>query len=119
MNDTIACCGLLCQSCQIYLAARGTDKIKKEKMIYDIISKCKIHYGVDYKYEEINECYGCKSENSKVFFGCLNCKIRECVINKEIENCAYCEEYICEKLEGLFKSEPNSKTRLDLIRGNL
>ncbi len=109
----------MCQSCPIYLAARETDKTKKEKMINYIIEMCKTHYGVDYKYEDINECDGCKSQSGRLFFGCKDCKIRECAVEKGIDNCAYCEDYACEELLEMFKNDPGAKTRLDAIRNSI
>lgn len=119
MNNSISYCGLVCDSCPIYLATRETDEAKKEKMIYDIIDMCKMHYGIDYKFEDINDCDGCKSTSDRLFFGCKDCKIRSCAIVKGVENCAYCEEYTCDNLVEIFKTDPGAKTRLDLIRYSL
>jgi len=40
-----------------------------------------------------------------------NCPMRPCVINKKIENCSSCAEYICEKLSQriVLKSEIEKK----------
>ena len=96
MSELISYCGLICQNCPIFLATRETNKVKKESMIRDIINMCREHYGIEYKYEDINDCDGCKSEN--------------------VDNCAYCDEYTCEKLSEIFKTDPKAKTRLDTIR---
>jgi hypothetical protein len=119
MNEIISCCGLICRTCPIYLASVETDVKIKEKMIRDIIEACKLHYGTEYKYEEINDCDGCKSGSGRLFFGCKDCRIRECVNKKEIDNCAYCKEYPCSKLLNFFKLDEEAKTRLEEIRSNL
>lgn len=119
MNDSISYCGLLCQGCQIYLASRETDKSKKGEMILGIIRSCKEYYGIEYKYEEINDCDGCKAESGKLFIGCADCKIRSCVIDRGFANCAYCKEYPCDNLKELFKTDPNAKIRLDIIQSSL
>jgi len=119
MDEIIAFCGLLCQNCQIYLATREVNKTIKDKLIFEIINICKEHYRIDYKYEDINDCDGCTSENDKLFFGCAKCKIRKCAIEKGIKNCAYCEEYSCDELLNVFKSDPSAKTRLDLVRSTM
>ncbi len=108
-----------CQTCPIYLATSETNKKRKEKIIYEIIEACKEHYGLEYKFEDINDCDGCKSENGKLFFVCSYCEIRKCAIEKEIENCAYCKEYACDNLTNLFKTDPSAKVRLDEIRATL
>jgi len=119
MNETISYCGLICKSCTIYLASREPDKFKKQEMISNVIGLCKEHYGIDYNYDDINDCDGCKSVSGKIFFGCSNCKIRKCAIEKGIDNCAYCSEYACNDLLELFKTDSYSKARLDGIRKNI
>jgi hypothetical protein len=119
MNEAISCCGLICNTCPIFIASREPDIEKKGKMIWNIIDTCKTNYGTEYKYEEINDCDGCKSGSGRLFFGCRDCKIRECVNKKEIDNCAYCKEYPCSKLMNLFKQDEGAKTRLDYIKSNL
>jgi len=119
MNDKISYCGLVCESCPIFLATRETDKTKKDKMIYDIIGMCKVNYGIDYKYEDINDCDGCKSGSGRLFFGCKDCNIRSCAIEKGVDNCAHCEEYSCDSLLEIFNTDSGAKIRLDLIRNSL
>jgi hypothetical protein len=41
-------------------------------------------------------CDGCMSENPKLID--QGCPVRPCVIEKGLENCAQCADYICEKL---------------------
>ena len=119
MNEIISYCGLICENCPIYLATREADKKKKENIVYEIISKCKTYYGIDYKFEDINDCDGCKSVSGRLFFACNNCKIKKCAIEKGIDNCAYCNEYACEELLATFSTEPDAKARLDIIRNSL
>jgi len=119
MTEIISYCGLLCQCCPIYLATRETDISKKQEMIFEIIRACKEHYGIEYKYEDINDCDGCISDTGRLFIGCNNCKVRKCAVQKGVENCAHCDEYVCNDLAELFKSEPGSKKRLDMIRNSL
>jgi len=44
-----------------------------------------------------------------------SCPVRPCVIERSIENCAYCDEYICDKLEGLICSREKFLARLGEI----
>ena len=115
----ISYCGLNCQGCPIYFMTRETDEIKKEKMVFDIISVCKEKYGIEYSAADITDCDGCKSETGRIFKACANCKIRNCAIDKGIENCAYCEDYACDNLMELFKTDSSAKYRLDLIRSGI
>ena len=116
MNEVIGFCGLACSSCPIYLAGKETDPKQKEKMILDIIQICKESYGIDYRNEDITDCSGCAKSSAKMFSSCKDCNIRKCVLYKEIDNCAYCNDYPCENLSLMFKSEPAAKERLDAIR---
>ncbi len=117
MYNSIAYCGLNCKGCKIYLASGEADPVKKEKMIYEIIDMCNTHYGVEYKFEDFTNCDGCRTTGGSLFSECANCKIRRCVIKKGLENCSYCEEYVCDNLLKIYKSDPAAKTRLDLLRG--
>jgi len=56
-----------------------------------------------------------------LFNHCAVCQVRACGIEKGLENCAYCDDYACEKLECLWNmlQLKDSKERLDEIRSNL
>jgi hypothetical protein len=41
-------------------------------------------------------CDGCMADNPKLID--QNCPVRPCVIEKGLENCAQCEQYVCEML---------------------
>ena len=114
----MAYCGLYCHTCPIYLTTREPDRSKKSKMIYEIIQMCKDRYGIEYLNNEII-CDGCTSDNGRLFIGCKDCKIRQCAIEKNIENCAYCNEYVCNLLMEVFDTDPNTKVNLEKIRSNI
>jgi hypothetical protein len=59
---------------------------------------------------------GCITETGRLFLECRNCPIRKCAKEKELESCAYCEEYVCKILEEFFATEPSVKTQLDKRR---
>lgn len=118
MNDQISYCGLICSGCPVFLMSEETDPLKKVRMKREIIGMCKEYYGIDYKLEDINDCDGCMAENGRMFFACENCGIRKCAKQKGVENCAYCSDYACKELSGIFKVEPGAKTRLNIIREN-
>ena len=42
-------------------------------------------------------CDGCMSEDPHLID--QNCPVRPCVIERELDNCSQCEEYICDKLK--------------------
>ncbi|MEJ2355106.1 MAG: DUF3795 domain-containing protein [candidate division WOR-3 bacterium] len=116
MDEMIAYCGLNCLSCPIYLATREENKEEQTEKRKEILRLIKKHYGLDLKLEDITDCDGCIIETGRLFSGCKNCSIRKCAIEKKIVSCAYCEEYVCGKLEEFFSKEKTAKTRLDNLR---
>lgn len=44
---------------------------------------------------------------------CRICETRKCWQSRKVQNCAYCEEYPCEKLEEFFKTVPNARKNLE------
>lgn len=114
-EEMIAFCGIDCLRCPAYIAKRTEDMELREKT-------AKKWSGPEFsvKPDEIN-CDGCIVLDKELFKYCKNCVVRICGLEKSVINCAYCEEYSCEKLEGLWNmfklTEP--KEILDSIRSNL
>jgi hypothetical protein len=74
-------------------------------------------YRADIRPEQIN-CNGCKSEGAR-FFHCDICDIRQCCSSKDVNNCALCEDYICDKLSAFIKLAPEAGAALEAIRNAL
>ena len=119
----LAYCGLMCDGCPIYWATREKSKEKKGKMRATIAQQCSeqygLEYGLEYTLKDITDCDGCRTTGGRLFSGCKSCPIRECAVQKELESCAYCSEYACNKLKELFVTDPSAKTRLEVIRSIL
>ena len=109
-NNSIACCGLDCSNCGAYIAMRNNDDNKRA----EVAKEWSAMYNTDIKPEDIN-CNGCCSEEQK-FSYCNVCEIRKCCVEKELENCAGCDMYTCDKLENFFKMAPEARTELDKLR---
>ncbi len=114
MEEMISYCGLACHECGAFLATKADDDDKRRE-VAELWSK---EYGADIKPEDIN-CDGCLSEGERVLSHCTVCEIRKCGRDKAITNCAYCDEYACDKLESIFKMAPEAKKRLDDIQNVL
>ena len=114
MEKMIALCGIVCTECPAFLATKNDDDNERKK-IAEMWSK---QYHSDIKPEDIN-CEGCLSDGGKVFNYCRVCEIRKCGQEKSVQNCAYCVEYVCEKLDNFFKIAPDCKTTLDAIKKEL
>ncbi len=118
MNEPVAYCGLVCRTCPIYLATKEQNKEEQARMRSAIARQCKEHYGLDYTVEDIADCDGCRADGGRLFPPSRNCPIRVCARQKGVENCAWCSEYACEKLEAFFAKDPSARTWLDEIRSN-
>jgi hypothetical protein len=116
MTEKIAYCGLRCETCPIHLATRQENKQEQTRMRIEIVKLCQEHYGMRYRLEDITDCDGCKAETGILFRASTNCPIRKCARQKGLENCAYCAEYACGKLEAVFKTDPTARARLDETR---
>jgi hypothetical protein len=113
----IAYCGLDCEGCPIRQATLATDRALQRSMRIEIARQCTEHYGIPMLAEDVTDCDGCRSENGRIFKGCINCLIRRCVLGRRLESCALCPEYACDPLRKHFETDPVSRTRLDALRG--
>jgi hypothetical protein len=121
-SEMIACCGLNCITCRIYLATRETDPKKQKQMREQIARYIKEHFDSKTRVEDITDCDGCTVKSGRLFSGCQKCEVRKCAEEKGLKNCAYCDKYACEKLNKLFDSEgeeAGAKKRLDAIKARL
>ena len=107
----IAFCGLDCGECPTFLATRENDD-QKRKEVAELWSK---QYQAQFNLEDIN-CDGCLSKNGRLFSHCTVCEIRKCGREKDLINCAHCNDYPCQKLNNFFMMVPQSKITLDEIR---
>lgn len=107
----IAYCGIACAQCPTFLAAKKDDDQAREKVAREWSQQ----FGFDLKPADIN-CEGCLAEGGRLFGHCQVCEIRKCGREKEVENCAYCGDYACEKLTKFFKIAPYAREALEKIR---
>lgn len=115
MDKMIAFCGLTCTECLAFIATQKNDDEERRK-VAKVWSK---EFNSNIKPEDIN-CDGCLTEEGgRVFNYCKVCEIRKCGQEKEVKNCAYCDDYACEKLTKFFDMASEAKTALAEIRKNL
>ncbi len=46
----------------------------------------------------------------------MKCEIRACGKARDVVNCAYCADFACGKLDGIFKAAPEARTMLEKNR---
>ena len=100
----IAYCGLLCEKCPAYIATQTND--------HELLRKTSEHwtkeFGTEFSPSDIL-CDGCRTESVRKSKYCAECAIRSCCQDRELDNCAYCPEYICDKLQQFFRYAPEAK----------
>jgi len=111
MEKIIAFCGINCTDCEAFIATQKDDDARRRK----VAAEWSKEFGHEIKPEEIN-CDGCLSIDGRHINYCNVCEIRKCGMEKEVENCAYCIDYECEKLEKFHEQAPKAKERLEEIR---
>ncbi len=112
MEKMIAYCGIVCTECPAFLATQNDDD-NERKRVAELWSK---QFNSDIKPEDIN-CVGCLSKGTH-FSYCNDCCIKKCAEEKGVINCAYCDNYPCERLNKFFKMATEAKNTLDEIRKN-
>ena len=112
MSQMIAVCGLFCDECDAFIATLNDDDEKRA----EIARLWSMQNHQDIELADIN-CLGCLSDSDCLLGHCRICEIRKCAKEKQIVNCAYCDDYVCEQLEDFFQKVPDVRERLDMIRG--
>jgi hypothetical protein len=116
MSKIQAYCGLRCDTCPIYLATKEKDDDRRFEMRISIASLINKQHKMNLEPEDISDCDGCLTVSGRLFNGCIHCEIRKCVIEKNIVNCAYCDDFGCENLQKHFCLDPESLTRFEQLR---
>ncbi|MBI5606309.1 MAG: DUF3795 domain-containing protein [Deltaproteobacteria bacterium] len=114
MEKMIAFCGMGCTECPTFLATQENDDSKRKK----VAEQWSQFFQMSLKPEDIN-CDGCHSATGRLFNHCQVCEIRKCGQEKDLKNCAFCNEYPCQKLTNLFMLIPQGKANLEEIRKTL
>jgi hypothetical protein len=109
MNEKIiAYCGINCSGCPALVATRQNDFAAKEQLALTWSTE---------KYpltpEEMS-CDGCLAMDERLVKFCMDCTTRQCARAKAVENCAYCDEFPCDKLKKHGESPYMTEARVTL-----
>ena len=118
MNKTYICyCGLYCENCAVMTKVTPAAKVLYEEMrnagFADVIQYIPGGDGFWPFLKSMAEdgiCISCKDGG-----GNPDCAIRICAKEKEVEVCALCEEYPCDKIN-VFQGYPEMKQDNELLR---
>lgn len=114
MDQMIAFCGLVCTECPAHRATLQDD----DQLRTDTAAQWSRQFRTDIKPEDIN-CRGCLSDLDEKFSYCRVCAIRACGHERAVTNCAFCDDFGCDKLTGFWALAPESKTNLEAIRAEV
>jgi len=113
MEKVVGACGLICSECATYIATFKDDNEFREKTA----KRMREQYKISMNSEDIN-CQGCMAPGPHIGY-CAVCKIRDCIVEKKLENCAYCDDYPCDVVEKFHKMAPKAKENIEIMRADL
>ena len=105
-----------CGVCEIHIATLEKDPVKQLEMRRGVVRVCKEEYRMDLRLEDVTDCDGCSVSGGRLFSGCATCEIWKCAIGRGLASCASCVEYACDRLLKHFKTDPQSRARLEALR---
>ena len=89
MEQIMSKCGYRCDLCPAYETNIKSDADRQR--MSDAWAK---YCGFEVPPETIKSCSGCSAGG-----GDPTCEVRPCAIEKNVENCAHCEQFGCDKLK--------------------
>ena len=110
-RDIIGACGLLCSECEAFLATQANDGAEIEA----IAAKWTAQYGVAIEPGSV-WCDGCMTTGPHRCRHAADCEIRACVVQRDLQTCADCTHYTCDKLEAFLDRTAAYGTR-DRLEG--
>ena len=103
----------VCTECSAYVATQNNDLVALQR----VADEWNAQLGSSLTAEEC-VCDGCLGDGRRIGY-CRTCEVRACALVRGLENCAYCADYGCEKLEGFFSIVPEARATLDGIHAGL
>jgi hypothetical protein len=90
MEEIQTLCGYRCDLCQFYI--KNIESQKDKERVSQEFNRI---FGYNVQPEDV-ECVGCKNEGKHAD---PDCPVRPCALEKGVENCAHCSEFICDRLK--------------------
>jgi hypothetical protein len=116
MEKMIAYCGIICSECPAYVATQANDRAALE----EVAAQWREQYNSPEITADSILCDGCLAgEDARLAGYCAVCEIRACGAERRVANCAHCNDYACEKLEGFFIHASDAQAVLEGIRSGL
>lgn len=113
METLIGACGLVCSKCNAFIATRTGDEALAEATAREWSQM----HGVEVRKEHV-WCTGCMTASEPKSFHCGNsCAVRQCVVEKKVDNCAACDSYPCTKVAFIAEAVPSTVKIIHALRG--
>lgn len=111
MSETmIAYCGLDCSVCPAYIAYQTNDDELRTKTAQEWGSE---EFPVSPS--DVN-CTGCNSTGQRWMY-CQQCQVRACATERNLDTCAACPDFGCERLDAFFSmAGEEARQRLEALR---
>jgi hypothetical protein len=105
----IAFCGLDCAECPSYIGTQRGDQ--------ELLQETAERWSTEEHRIEPDDilCDGCNTAGERLNCFCAECPVRVCAVGKGVANCGLCDDYLCEKLLGVWAliKTPEARDRLD------
>jgi len=104
----VGVCGIICSDCRAFIATQRDDAALRKEVAESWSTETE-----KVKPEDIN-CEGCFATGERLLKFSETCGVRRCGHGRNVENCAYCDEFPCVKLTDLWKSMGTIEERATL-----
>jgi hypothetical protein len=104
----IAFCGIDCAACPAYIGTQAGDA--------ELLAKAAAQWSTadEPLTPEDVICYSCTQTEKRLYTWCSACRMKDCCREKNIPNCAHCDEYACEDLKKLWDMVASQDPRMTL-----
>jgi hypothetical protein len=112
-GEVVGVCGMLCSGCDMFAATQVGDVARIEALAREASAKYGIAIAADSMW-----CTGCRTHDGHKSWQTGECEIRACAIDRDLETCADCTHYTCEKLDAFLAgtADPGARERLEAMR---
>ena len=112
-SGKLAFCGINCSECPAYVATQADDM----EALARVAAQWSEEFNVTLAVKDCI-CDGCTSGSERLssYAASGGCAVRVCAVERGVINCAYCDDYGCDKIAAFHAHAPDAKTTLENIR---
>jgi hypothetical protein len=116
----IAYCGIDCAKCPAYRLPRLGQKLHMRSFFQGLLKRGMKSKGLSVPDGDVI-CDGCTMIDARCLKPCLECAVRCCAMETGVEDCAHCDKFPCERLQGIWKITvfKDAQPRLEKLKAEL